>query len=242
MSFLPAVDAAAEHRRKPEGDEVAHWLKKTVGHSVSLPSLKPGPRPDLWSRAEGRDSPLISPSGDEDSWLRRTAGGNKALMRVAPKWADIVDPVDMPSGSDAPDLVKSRSLRQLDKGKRLKQIDLVAREYAHADKHRQLKTMLRERRHAQQSLFASKFLVEKPSKVDPWRRKALDQAQVEQSVRRIEGQLNGCSNARQELLELQRKMAETCGPERSPLRPSICSDLKMGFADALRRQHTCDDM
>jgi len=130
-----------------------------------------------------------------------------------------------------------------DKRKQRKKVDLFAMQSAHVDKHRQLKQMLREKRKMEGSLANSRSLVGNfmSSKDAPWRplhnRKLHDQQKTEQSIKRIQGNLHGCSHARHELMEMQKRMSHlTCAPP-----STLCSELKHAFADTLRRKHSEDE-
>jgi len=234
--LLPAVAS-------PTGrvDEEDRWLKKT-NNTVSLPCLPRGPRPLMWQRAEG-DECCNSPFGaEEDSWLKRTVGAvHKPLSLLRGKSS--ADLEDFPCRDTVSNSL-SKGSALLDKPRRLKTIDLVARESAHMDKHRQLKTMLREQRQMEQPLSRARHLVEKQKRSkdgpkDARCRKLLDQQHTEQYVRRIAGHLQGCSQSRHELMEMQKKMgfAMVCAP---PPPTTVCSDLKSAFADMLHRPHVVE--
>lgn len=222
---------------KNENNEEEQWLKKALPKTVSLPSLPKGPRPSMWQRAEGPDTGS-SPCGDEDSWLKRTSG-SRSLLRASPKWkSNADDEGDMFGfGCDEPAMMKCRSA-VLDKQpgcapKKTKKIDLVAKEFAHLDKHRQLKSILKDQRQMDRSLSHSRFLVEKPKNFkDPRCNKIRDAQNTEESVRRISSHISSIPKARHDILELQRKMASVCAP---PPVSSVAADLKCAFADMLHR-------
>lgn len=227
-TLLPAVP---ERRMQAEVDEEETWLKRTV----SLPSLPRGPRPLLWQRAEGTSSPAM------ESDLRRSksdlSAQPNALRSSSGKWNLNPEEALSRDAEQGAGAKCSGSSGYPEKRKRDKKIDLVARECAHVDKHRQLKQMLREERQVSGSLSSCKRLVGGlvTSKDTPWRRKLIDQQKTEKSIKRIEGHLHGCSHARHELVAMQRKMALLSDPP-----TTFCSDLHHIFADTLKRTHSQD--
>jgi len=216
----------AERRPHREAgcDEEDSWLKR----AVSLPSLPKGPRSFLWSRAEGSEV-----CGGGDAQLRKQV----SLTHLASKCFEDHDAPapKIDAGTRATSDSEKRSLYR-----RAKKMDLVAKEAAHVDKHRQLKQILREQRQGEKSLSCSRHLVGHlvSSKDGCWRRKLQDQAKTEQSIKRIEENLHGCSHARHELMEMQRKLALVCNPIPAA---TLCSDLKHAFSDTLRRNHSFDE-
>jgi len=245
---LPPVAETAPERRVHEPEDEERWMKKTNG-TVSLPSLtQQGPRPTMWQRAEGQDcsSPV---NNEEDSWLRRTIGTVhmpllRSTSRVRFSTQDEVQVQEDSCRGAVPEAVSKAAALFEKRSKKLKRVDLYAREHAHLEKHRQLKTTLRDQRHLDRSLSCSRHLVEKPipkGSKDKCR-KLLDQQFQEQLGKRIENHITGCSNARQELMEMQRKMALVCPPPPSEVRVSLMSDLKGAFADVLHRPHAAEVM
>lgn len=184
----------------------------------------------MWQKAEGLDSRGNSPRSDDDFDTRTSSQPSIARRRSSLEIAYSELEGD-DKGSKYTD--KRRNTKKLDL------YDLAAKESAHVDKHRQLKVMLREQRQQDRSLSCSRHLVAHlaRSKDGSTRcRKMIDQQRMEKSVSRIAGHLSGCSHARHELQEMNKKMASFLAPS-----PSACSfDLKDAFGDALRRQRAID--
>lgn len=221
LSFEPRVQA--------EADEEDRWLKRTV----SLPALSRdcGARPLMWLRAEGLGSARSTEDGHSGQDFRTLARPSSQAL-AGPTWAEEKDTTSGVADS------ASKGSGRTDKRKQMKKIDLFARESAHVDKHRQLKVMLREQRLQDRSLSCSRHLLghlARP-KDGPWRGKIVDQQKMEKSVNRIAGHISGCSLARRELQEMQKKMAFASGPKESAMN----FDLKHAFADAFHRPHPLD--
>jgi len=213
--------------------EEERWLKRTV----SLPALTKDPRPLMWLRAEGPEE------SSDDGLLGfdfRTPARPSSQAYAISRRRSYGDAEDALSGGATLDSVAKGSVL-IDKRKRMKKIDLFARESAHVDKHRQLKVMLREQRQNARSLSCSRHLVghlERSKDGSVRCRKMIDQQKMEKSVSRIAGHIHGCSHARHELQEMQKKMAFAVSPGPST---ALGCDLKGAFADALRRPHTPDN-
>jgi hypothetical protein len=215
-----------------EVDEEESWLKRTV----SLPSLPRGPRPSLWQRAEGENS--FGMDGDFRRSKSDMLSAQSNLLRSSSgKWN--LNPEEALSRDASFENAArcSGASGYPEKRKKEKKIDLLARESAHMDKHRQLKQMLRQERQDSGSLSSCKRLVGGlMSSKDTHRRKLIDQQKAEKSIKRIQGHLHDCSHARHELVAMQRKMALLSDP---PM--TFCSDLHHIFADTLKRTHSQDD-
>jgi len=224
----------------PQFDEEDRWLKRTV----SLPALSREPRPLMWQRAEGleesRTGSAPSPThGDRFSLetldFRTPARPSSQACHFSKKKTLGAEAEDVLCGGGSMECAGKESVF-MDKRKRMKKIDLAARESAHVDKHRQLKVMLREQRKMDRSLSCARHLVGhlERNKDGPWRRKMIDQQKMEKSVNRIAGHLHGCSHARHELQEMQKKMAFALSPGPTA---AVSFDLRHAFEDAVGRPH-----
>lgn len=225
----------------PLGEEDARWLKSTaLKRSVSLPAISKDNRgqfSSMWQKAEGSSSPGGSSHGSDEGRI-----GQEILRTVSAPLNKMRFAVDIDLGEGRKDSGKAHGDgdKRAKSSKLVRNIDLNAKESAHADKRRQLKAILREQRAADRSLSCSKHLVGflSKSKDGPYRRKMCDQQKMQESVSRIAGHIHGCSHARHDLQELSKKMAMVCAP---PSATAVLSgDLKHAFADAIRKTHQDD--
>lgn len=191
----------------------------------------------MWQKAEGLSSQCDSPLSDDDL-LYGFGSRTVSQPSIARRRSSLEIAYSELEGDD-------KGQKYTDKRKSTKKFDLhdlAAKESAHADKHRQLKVMLREQRQQSRSLSSSRHLVSHlaRSKDGSTRcKKMIDQQRVDQSVSRISGHLHGCSQSRHELQEMTKKMASVLAP--SPSASNL--DLKNAFGDAfagLRRQRAID--
>lgn len=121
------------------------------------------------------------------------------------------------------------------------------KELVHLAKKKQLRTLFREERQTtdrtSRSSSLCRQLVERVKANDDswhWRADLQHKQEAEKSVQRIEGHMRGCSNARHELMQMQKKLNKMC-----TLPPAIPSDistnLRQVFASALGRRSAAED-